>query len=143
MISYALYALYGECCCMTSLKHWINRRNPLHGEFQLDQLRSIFIISHVGMFHWRMQHPLAFRENYTSLWCLCNLLIIDVINERQWDTFSSCFSKESQLVHHFKKTFILQNNLKNVKALTEKANYDLNKKLKVLLRNSSIVSTVK
>ena len=39
--------------------------------------RSIFVISHdVGMFHWRMLQPPAFRQNCTSLWSLCNLLII-------------------------------------------------------------------
>ena len=38
--------------------------------------RSIFVISHdVGMFHWRMLQPPAFRQNCTSLWSLCNLLI--------------------------------------------------------------------
>ena len=39
------------------------------------------------MFHWRIQQPPAFRQNYTSLWCLCNLFIIDAINERLYDTF--------------------------------------------------------
>ena len=39
--------------------------------------RSIFVIFHdVGMFHWRGVQPPAFRQNCTSLWCLCNLLII-------------------------------------------------------------------
>ena len=33
-------------------------------------LKSILKIFHdVGMFHWRMLHPFAFRQNYTSLWC--------------------------------------------------------------------------
>ena len=75
---------------MTSLKHSINRRDPLHGDFQLEdkaKFRSIFETFHVKMFHWRIQQPPAFRQNYTSLWCLCNLFIIDAINERLYDTF--------------------------------------------------------
>ena len=70
---------------MTSLKHSINHRDPLYGDFQLEdkaKFRSIFETFHVEMFHWRMRQPPAFRQNYTSLWCLCNQLIIDVINER-------------------------------------------------------------
>ena len=39
------------------------------------------------MFHWRKRQPPAFWQNYTSLWCLCNLFIIDAINERLYDTF--------------------------------------------------------
>ena len=75
--TFSLYGIpytYGERCTY-DIHQTFNQssrsatwRFPIGGR---TNLKSIFEIFHVGMFHWRILQPLDFRQNYTSLWCWC------------------------------------------------------------------------